>query len=87
MYTVNFKGKPYPKQKSLVKIDMIFFKTGYARASKVINITGLYKDWDKTTQNFTTNASENLSKNTQLSDLRLNTVFLYMKVYKINTKR
>ncbi|WP_165044257.1 tyrosine-type recombinase/integrase [Dysgonomonas sp. ZJ709] len=70
MYTVNFKGKPHPKQKGLVKIDMIFFKTGYARVSKVINITGLYKDWDKTTQNFTTNTSENLSKNTQLSDLR-----------------
>ena len=46
MYTINIRGKQNPKDKKIVKLEMIFFKTGYARVPKVLNITGLLKDWD-----------------------------------------
>jgi len=36
MFTINFKGRPNPKSPNLVKIDMVFFKTGYARVTKII---------------------------------------------------
>ena len=44
MYTINIRGKQNPKDTKMVKLEMIFFKTGYARVPKVINITGLLKD-------------------------------------------
>ena len=45
MYTINIRGKQNPKDTKMVKLEIIFFKTGYARVPKVINITGLLKDW------------------------------------------
>jgi hypothetical protein len=41
MYTINIKGKPNPKDPSMVKLEMIFFKTNYPRVTKVVNVTGL----------------------------------------------
>ena len=41
MYTINIRGKQNPKDTKMVKLEIIFFKTGYARVPKVINITGL----------------------------------------------
>lgn len=70
-YSINFKGEPNPKDKSLVKITMIFFKTGYPRVTKVINVTGLYKDWDKSNQNFKAKSSDAADKNAQLSELKM----------------
>ena len=52
MYTINIRGKQNPKDKKIVKLEMIFFKTGYARVPKVLNITGLLKDWDAKSQSF-----------------------------------
>ena len=43
MYTINIRGKQNPKDTKMVKLEIIFFKTGYARVPKVINITGLLK--------------------------------------------
>ena len=31
MYTINIKVKPNPKDPSMVKLEMIFFKTNYPR--------------------------------------------------------
>lgn len=42
MYTINIRGKQNPKDTKMVKLEIIFFKTGYARVPKVINITGLF---------------------------------------------
>ena len=50
MYTINIRGKQNPKDTKMVKLEIIFFKTGYARVPKVINITGLLKDWDVKSQ-------------------------------------
>ena len=41
MYTINIRGKQNPKDKKIVKLEMIFFKTGYARVPKVLNINWL----------------------------------------------
>lgn len=52
MYTINIKGKSNPKDRKMVKLEMIFFKSGYARVPKVLEVTGLLKDWDAKSQSF-----------------------------------
>ncbi|MDR1718093.1 MAG: site-specific integrase [Prevotella sp.] len=76
MHTINFKGKPSPKDKNLVKIEMVFFKTGYARVVKVVNITGPNKLWSNDTQSFSSKKSDLITTNNFLSNLRLK----YLKV-------
>ncbi len=63
MYSINFKGKQDSKDKNYVKIEMIFFKTGYARVPKVLTITGLYKDWNQETQSFSSEPVKQSKKN------------------------
>ena len=70
MYTINIRGKQNPKDKKIVKLEMIFFKTGYARVPKVLNITGLLKDWDAKSQSFRVGSAEATTKNKLLFDLR-----------------
>lgn len=70
MYTINIRGKQNPKDQKMVKLEMIFFKTGYARVPKVLNITGLLKDWDAKSQSFRVGSAEATTKNKLLFDLR-----------------
>ena len=44
MYTINIRGKQNPKDTKMVKLEIIFFKTGYARVPKVINSGGHYQE-------------------------------------------
>ncbi len=44
MYTINFKGKPHPKDGKLVKLDMILFQTGYPRVSIIYERTKFPKE-------------------------------------------
>lgn len=76
MFSCNIKGKENPKDPQLVKLEMIFFKTGYARVPKVLSITGPFKDWDNETQSFTSKSSEAIEKNKRLLDLKTK----YLKV-------
>ncbi|MFV0468247.1 MAG: hypothetical protein ACK5MK_04875 [Dysgonomonas sp.] len=71
MFTINFKGKPHPKDGKLIKLDMILFQTGYPRVSKALNISEKYEDWDQTTQNFKPKSKDASGKNKILLDLRL----------------
>ena len=71
MYSINIKGKVTPKDKKLVKLEMIFFQTGYNRVSKVLNITGPIKDWDNASQSFISKTSDAIKKNKMLLDLKL----------------
>lgn len=71
MYTINFKGKPHPKDGKLVKLDMILFQTSYPRVSKSLNITGRFEDWDQMAQNFKPKSKDATGKNKMLLDLRL----------------
>lgn len=70
MYTLNIRGRQNPKDQKMVKLEMIFFKTGYARVPKVLNITGLLKDWDAKSQSFRVGSAESTTKNKLLFDLR-----------------
>ena len=70
MYTINIKGKPNPKEPSMVKLEMIFFKTNYPRVTKVVNITGLLADWDAKSQSFRVGSAEATAKNKLLFDLK-----------------
>ena len=74
MYTINIRGKQNPKDTKMVKLEIIFFKTGYARVPKVINITGLLKDWDVKSQSFRVGSAEATTKNKLLFDLRTNQI-------------
>lgn len=71
MFTVNIKGKANPKNLNLIKIDLVFFNTGYARVTKVLNITGSAKDWDNSTQSFKSKSGDCITKNKNLLDIRL----------------
>ena len=62
MYSINIKGKVTSKDKKLVKLEMIFFQTGYNRVSKVLNITGPIKDWDNASQSFISKSSRTAFK-------------------------
>ena len=70
MYTINIKGKPNPKDPSMVKLEMIFFKTNYPRVTKVVNVTGLLADWDAKSQSFRVGSAEATAKNKILFDLK-----------------
>lgn len=70
MFTINIKGKENPKDLKMVKLEMIIFKTGYARVTKVLNISGPLKDWANQSQSFKGNNSTLISKNKILFDLK-----------------
>lgn len=70
MYSINIRGKQNPKDTKMVKLEMVFFKTGYARVPKVLNITGFLKDWDSNAQCFKVGSPEATTKNKLLFDLR-----------------
>lgn len=70
-YSLNIKGKENPKDKQLVKLEMVFFQTGYARVSKILDITGAYKDWDNETQSFKSKGTETATKNKLLLDMKM----------------
>lgn len=53
MFTINFKGKRSNKNIEFIKLEMVIYKRGFARVTKVLNVTGLYADWDKKRQVFT----------------------------------
>lgn len=40
MFTINIKGKKNHKSPQLVKSEIVFFKTGYARVTKTLTFTG-----------------------------------------------
>ena len=74
MFTVNIKGLRNPKNIEFVKLEMIFYKPGFVRVSKVLHITGLYSDWNPKVQEFI--GKESSEKNKFLQQQKLK----YLKV-------
>ena len=70
MFTINIKGKANPKDLKMVKLEMVIFKTGYARVTKVLNVSGSVKDWDNSSQSFKGNSSTLTAKNKILFELK-----------------
>ena len=69
-YTINIRGEQDKKDPKMVKLKMIFFKSGYNRVPKVLDITGPIKDWDQKSQSFRTGSDEDTAKNKLLFDLK-----------------
>lgn len=70
MFTVNIKGKRDPKNINFVKLEIVFYKRGYARVTKVINVMGLYSKWDNTSQLFIGKDSSEKNKYLQQQKLK-----------------
>ena len=69
MFSIKVKGKPNPKNSNLVKLELVIFQTDYPRVTKVLDITGRYKDWDPKSQTFRSGSPDAYSKNRSLSEV------------------
>ncbi|MFR9504106.1 MAG: phage integrase SAM-like domain-containing protein [Rikenellaceae bacterium] len=76
MFSINIKGKENPKTPELVKLEMVLFKTGYPRVSKVIAIVGPLKEWDAKKQQFSGRGVEFTERNKRLLEIKSS----YLKV-------
>lgn len=68
--SITFKGRKDPQDPKMVKLEMIFYKTGYTRIPRVVSITGAYKCRNNETQSFESASSEYLKKNQLLLELK-----------------
>ena len=69
-YTINIRGEQDKKDPKMVKLKMIFFKSGYNRVPKVLDITGPIKNWDQKSQSFRTGSAAATSKNKRIFDVK-----------------
>lgn len=76
MFSIITKGERNSQDIELVKLTMVFYRTGYPRVPKVLYITGPYSDWQKDKQCFIPNSAENISKNSLLQKEKLK----YLKI-------
>lgn len=76
MFTIRIKGERSPKDIEMVRLKLVFYRTGYSRITKTISISGLYKDWDQKKQYFVGNTVEINSKN----HLLRKTILKYLKI-------
>lgn len=76
MFSVNIKGQRDPNNLEMVKLTMIFYKSGYNRVPRVLYITGLYSAWNPKAQLFDEKQREAADKNNLLRHERLK----YLKV-------
>lgn len=76
MFTINIKGHRNPKNIGMVKLQMIFYKKGYPRVSKVLCISGLFSEWNQKEQRFEEVSSYNNTKNKLLQK----EYFKYLKI-------
>lgn len=63
MLSIKVKAKPIKAGSKEVRVEMVFFKTGFSRVPKVFNITGEAKRWDSAAQLFKGNDSQTVQKN------------------------
>ncbi|MFR9503122.1 MAG: hypothetical protein SNH73_01565, partial [Rikenellaceae bacterium] len=70
MFSINIKGKENPKTPEQVKLEMVLFKTGYPRVSKVITIVGPLKEWDAKKQQFSGRGVEFTERNKRLLEIK-----------------
>ncbi|MFI3262937.1 MAG: phage integrase SAM-like domain-containing protein [Rikenellaceae bacterium] len=66
MFSINIKGKENPKTPGQIKLELIFFKSGYPRVTKIIATTGPLKDWDSKKQLFSGRGVEIAERNKRL---------------------
>ena len=76
MFSIHIKGQRDPNQTDMVKLSLIFYKSGCIRSSKVICISGAYDEWDQKAERFLGKSPEYTAKNKLLQRERLK----YLKV-------
>ena len=76
MFTINIKGKEHPKTPGQVKLELVFFKSGYPRVTKMVAVSGPLKDWDNNKQLFSGRGVESSERNKRLIEQKTN----YLKV-------
>ncbi|MFI3240904.1 MAG: hypothetical protein R3Y22_10065, partial [Bacteroidales bacterium] len=54
-----------------MKLELIIFKRGYARVSKVLQTTGPLSDWDSSSQSFKGRGGDVVAKNKNLLAVKL----------------
>lgn len=63
MFSVYISGQRDRQDADMVKLTMIFYRTGCCRAEKVLYISGLYADWDAKSKRFKSDSMDNKAKN------------------------
>lgn len=76
MFSIHIKGRRNPNQIDMVKLTMVFYKSGGIRSTKVIYISGPYEDWNHKYECFNVKSREHAAKNKLLQRERLK----YLKV-------
>lgn len=81
MFTINVKMQDVSKkdvkkktkseESNYQKLELIFYKPGYPRVPKVLNISGLRKDWDEKKQLFKERDSDCIAKNKQIIEEKM----------------
>lgn len=69
-YSVHVKGVRDADNANMVKLQLIFYKSGYNRVPKTITVTGLSKSWDQKSESFVGTGNGNITKNQILLDLK-----------------
>ena len=63
MFSIKVKARPIKGRSKEVRLELVFFKTGFPRVPKVFNIIGEAKRWDSASQLFKGNNSLIAQKN------------------------
>lgn len=69
-YSVHIKGVQDVDDSKMIKLQLIFYKSGYNRVPKAITVTGLSKNWDPKSESFVGTSNGNITKNQILLDLK-----------------
>lgn len=71
MCSIHIKDQRDPNQIDMVKLSMIFYKSGCIRCSKVIYISSPYEEWNQRSESFQNTSPEYKAKNRLLQQERL----------------
>lgn len=63
MFSITVKARPIKERSKDVRLELVFFKTGFPRVPKVFNIIGEAKRWDSASQLFKGNDSLTTQEN------------------------
>lgn len=69
-YSLHFKGIQDDSDSKMIKLQLIFYKSGYNRVPKSITVTGLSKNWNPKSESFVGTGNGNITKNQILLDLK-----------------
>lgn len=71
MFTLNVKGTILSSDKTMVKLELVLFKTGFNRVPKVLGVTGKASEWDAENQIFKGKGAEAAVRNKLISSEKL----------------